>query len=72
LVSQVQVGSTLAALAVKLAVKETRAEEQRVEAELDGRVATDLSPYVHAREGVIAACEQIRSGGRAIAGCLQR
>lgn len=56
-IDQVQAESTQAALSVK----ETRAEEQRIEAELDSRVATDLSPYVHAREGVIATREQIRS-----------
>lgn len=46
---------------VAATVAETRAAEQRIEAELNSRVASDLSPFVHNREILIAGREQLQA-----------
>ncbi len=47
-------------------VAETRFAEQRIEAELDSRVASDLSPFVHDREILIAGREQLQARDAAL------
>jgi hypothetical protein len=47
------------ASAASRAVQETRLEEERVEAELNSRVASDLGPFVHARENFVRTIEQL-------------
>jgi hypothetical protein len=47
-------------------VAETRFAEQRIEVELDSRVASDLSPFVHDREILIRGREQLHAQDAAL------
>jgi hypothetical protein len=49
------------ASSARQAVQETRVTEERAEAELNSRVASDLGPFVHARENLVRNIEQLNA-----------
>jgi hypothetical protein len=59
------------ASATSRVVHEARVEEERLEAELNSRVASDLSPFVHARENLVRRIEQCNARDAALEKALE-